>query len=132
MSSRSGYEIQLDQLLEACFEELQKMPDREILAGEAVGEVRARAEARLERATQEAGRRRLIAARAQVALSRAPSAVARAAVSLLEARDYIARVIQNTQYTLAARQLEEMPEPEVLRLYEQLRELEDRNSSPEQ
>jgi hypothetical protein len=107
------------------------MPDREVLAGEAAAEVRSRTEARLARATQEAGRRRLIAARAGVALERAPSA-GRVAVSLLEARAYIARIIQNTNYTLAARQLEEMPESEVLRLYEQLRELEDQNSSPEQ
>ena len=132
MSSKSRYEIQLDQLLEACFEELRQMPDGEVLAGETPVEVRARGEARLARATEEAGRRRLIAARAQVALPRAQSAVVRAAVSLLEARAYIARIIQDTNYTLAARQLEEMPESEVLRLYEQLRELEDQNSSPGQ
>jgi hypothetical protein len=132
MSFKSRYEIQLDQLLEACFEELRQMPDREVLAGETPVEVRTRAEVRLARATQEAGRRRLIAARAQVARPREQSAVVRAAVSLLEARAYIARIIQDTNYTLAARQLEEMPESEVLRLYEQLRELEDQNSSPEQ
>jgi hypothetical protein len=132
MNFKSRYEIQIDQLLEACFEELRQMPDGAVLAGEAAGEVRTRAEARLARATQEAGRRRLIAARAQVALPRAPSIVVRAAVSLLEARAYIARVIQDSNYTLAARQLEEMPESEVLRLYEQLRDLEDQKSSPEQ
>jgi len=132
MSFKSRHEIQLDQLLEACFEELRQMPDREVLAGETPVEVRARADARLARATQEAGRRRLIAARAEVARPRAPSAVARVAVSLVEARAYIARIIQDTHYTLAARQLEEMPESEVLRLYEQLRELEDQNSSPGQ
>lgn len=132
MNSKSRYEIQLDQVFEACFEELRQMPDREVLAGEAAGDVRARAEARLARATQEAGRRRLIAARAEVARPRAQSAVVRATVSLLEARAYIARIIQDTNYTLAARQLEEMPESEVLRLYEQLLELEEQNSSPEQ
>ena len=130
MSSKSRYEIQLDQLLEACFEELRQMPDREVLAGETPVAVRVRAEARLARATQEAGRRRLIAARAEVAGPRAPSTIARVAVSLVEARAYITRIIQDTNYTLAARQLEEMPESEVLRLYEQLRELEDQNSSP--
>ena len=132
MSFKSRHEIQLDQLLEACFEELRQMPDREVLAGETPVEVRARAESRLARATQEAGRRRLMAARAEIARPRAPSAVVRVAVSLVEARAYIARIIQDTHYTLAARQLEEMPEPEVLRLYEQLRELEDQNSSPGQ
>jgi ElaB/YqjD/DUF883 family membrane-anchored ribosome-binding protein len=121
MSNKSRYEIQLDQLLDAFFEELQKMPEREVLAGESAGEVRARAEARLARATQEAGRRRMVAARAEVARNTTRPSIA---VSISEARAYIARMIQDTNYTLAARQLEEMPDEEVLRLYDQLRELE--------
>jgi hypothetical protein len=122
MSNRSPYEIQLEQILDACFDELRQMPDAEVLAGESVAAVRARSEARLARATQEAGRRRLVAARAQTA--RTQTTTAPIGVSLMEARAYIARIIQNNHYTLAARQLEEMPEAEVLRLYEQLRELE--------
>ena len=122
MSTKSRYEIQLDQLLDAWFDELQKMPAAEVLAGESTDAVRARAESRLARATQEAGRRRLVAARAQAAVDRARSPIA---VSIEEARAYIARIIQNTDYTLAARQLEDMPEEEILRLYEQLRELEE-------
>jgi hypothetical protein len=122
MNTRSQYEIQLDQLLDAWFEELQQMPAQEVLAGEAPADIRARADARLARATQEAGRRRLVAARANAVRDRAPSPMA---VSLEEARAYIARIILNTDYTLAARQLEEMPEEEILRLYGQLRELED-------
>jgi len=121
MSTKSRYEIQLEQLLDAWFEELQRMPADEVLAGESPTAVRARADARLARATQEAGRRRLIAARANAALDRARKPLA---VSIEEARAYIARIILNTDYTLAARQLEEMPEEEILRLYEQLRELE--------
>lgn len=131
MSGKSPYEIKLDQLLDACFEELRQMPDREVLAGEPAADVKARAEARLARATQEAGRRRLVAAQAQAARERTQTTKAPVVVSLLEARAYIARIIQNTNYTLAARQLEEMPEAEVLRLYEQLRELEEQNSPSE-
>jgi len=122
MNTRSRYEIQLDQLLDAWFEELGKMPAPEVLAGESTAAVRARADARLARATQEAGRRRLVAARAQAAVDRARTPIA---VSIAEARAYIARIILNADYTLAARQLEEMPEEEIIRLYEQLRELED-------
>jgi hypothetical protein len=122
MSTRSRYEIQLDQLLDVWFDELQRMPAQEVLAGESPADVRARAESRLARATQEAGRRRLVAARAAAALDRARTPMA---VSLAEARAYIARIIQDTNYTLAARQLDEMPEEEILRLYEQLRELEE-------
>ncbi|MES1264290.1 MAG: hypothetical protein ABUU24_01410 [Variovorax sp.] len=122
MNTRSRYEIQLDQLLDAWFEELKKMPAPEVLAGESPAAVRARADARLARATQEAGRRRLVAARAQASVDRARTPIA---VSIAEARAYIARIILNADYTLAARQLEEMPEEEIIRLYEQLRELED-------
>jgi len=125
MSARSRYEIQLDQLLDAWFEELRQMPDREVLADESAADVRARADARLARATLEAGRRRMIAARTEAAAHRARTGFAAAVVSISEARAYIARIIQDTNYTLAARQLEEMPEAEVLRLYEQLRDLED-------
>jgi hypothetical protein len=122
MSTRSQYEIQLDQLLDAWFDELRQMPAREVLAGESAADVRARADSRLARATQEAGRRRLVAARANAARDHARSPIV---VSIEEARAYIARIILDTDYTLAARQLEEMPEEEILRLYEQLRELED-------
>ena len=121
MSIKTSHETQLDQLLDAWFEELRKMPAQEVLAGESPAAVRARAETRLARATQEAGRRRLAAARANAALDRARTPIA---VSIDEARAYIARIIRDTNYTLAARQLEEMPEEEVLRLYDQLRELE--------
>ncbi|HKU90510.1 MAG TPA: hypothetical protein VJP84_12005 [Steroidobacteraceae bacterium] len=115
-------EDRVSKLLDNFFDELQAMPDRDVLAGESPQAVRARAADRLARATQEAGRRRLAAARIQaVHVNRAPVKP----VSVQEARDYIARVIEDRHYTLAARQLEEMPESEILRLYEQLRELED-------
>jgi hypothetical protein len=129
MNEKSSDEEKLHQLLESFVEELQRMPDVEVLAGESAADIRARATARLARATEEAGRRRLAAARTQVVVplrARKP-----ATVSVQEARSYIARVIQDRQYTLAARQLEEMPESEILRLYEQLRELDDQDSPPD-
>ena len=123
MSGKS-HEEKLGQLLESFFEELQAMPDEEVLAGELPEVVRARGKDRLARAIQEAGRRRMAAARIQaVHVNKAPVKP----VSVQEARDYIARVAQDRQYTLAARQLEEMPEADILRLYEQLRELEEQN-----
>jgi hypothetical protein len=115
-------EDRVSKLLDSFFEELQAMPDKDVLAGESPQAVRARAADRLARATQEAGRRRMSAARIQaVYVNKAPAKP----VSLQDARDYIARVIEDRNYTLAARQLEEMPESEILRLYEQLRELDD-------
>lgn len=104
------------------------MPDADLLAGESAADIRARATARLARATEDAGRRRLAAARSNVIPLRAGKP---RTISVPEARNYIARVAQDGNYTLAARQLEEMPDSEILRLYEQLRELEDQNSSPD-
>ena len=119
--NEKSHEEKLGRLLESFFEELQAMPDKDVLAGEAPEVVRARGMDRLARATQEAGRRRMAAARIQaVHVNKAPVKPA----SVQEARDYIARVAQDRQYTLAARQLEDMPDADVLRLYEQLRELE--------
>ena len=115
-------EDRVSKLLDSFFEELQAMPDKDVLAGESPQAVRARAAERLARATQEAGRRRMAAARIQaVHVNEAPVKP----VSVQEAREYIARVIEDRNYTLAARQLEEMPEAEILRLYAQLRELDD-------
>lgn len=128
MNEKSADEEKLRQLLETFVEELQGMPDVEVLAGESLVDIRARAAARLARATEEAGRRRLAAARSNVIPLRAAKP---RTVSVPEARDYIARVAQDKNYTLAARQLEEMPDSEILRLYEQLLELEEQNASPD-
>ena len=117
----------LAKLLGSFVDELQRTPDAEVLAGESPEAIRARAAARLARATQEAGRRRMAAARIQAVHVRRESAKP---LSVQEARAYIARVAQDGNYTLAARQLEEMPESEILRLYAQLRELEDEDSPP--
>ncbi len=127
MSEKSPDEQRIAKLLDGFIEQLQAMPDPEVLAGESPEAVRARAAARLARATQEAGRRRMAAARIQaVHVGKGPAK----AVSVAEARSYIARVAQDGNYTLAARQLEEMPESEILRLYEQLQELEDEDAPP--
>lgn len=121
------HEEKLSQLLDNFFAELQAMPDKDVLAGESPEAVRARATDRLARATQEAGRRRMAAARIQaVHVNKAPAKT----VSVQQARDYIARVVQDRNYTLAARQLEEMPDAEILRLYEQLRELDQEPDDP--
>lgn len=98
------------------------MPDKDVLAGEPPEAVRARGQDRLARATQEAARRRMAAARIRAVHVNASRAKP---VSVQEARDYLARAAQDRNYTLAARQLEEMPEADILRLYEQLRELEE-------
>jgi hypothetical protein len=120
--TEKGEEDPVSKLLDAFFDELQAMPDPDVLAGESPQAVKARAAQRLARASQEAGRRRMAAARIQaVHVNREPVKP----VSAQQAREYLARVIRDSNYTLAARQLEEMTEAQILRLYQQLRELED-------
>jgi hypothetical protein len=130
MSPKPSYEEKLNQLLDACFEELQAMPDKEVMQGERVEDVRSRAASRIERARLEAGRRRMAAARTKAASThRGELESLREGVSPAEARAYIRRAANDARYTLAARKLEEMSDEEMLQLYEQIRELDAGESS---
>lgn len=105
-------------------EELVSMPDEVVLEGTDIKQLRARRTRILEAARKEAGRRRMAAARAQLASREQPEAP-EFDVDPAEARRYIAKVTNDPHYTLAARQLgEEMSDDEAVRLYRQLRILE--------
>lgn len=121
MNAKSSQE-QLNQLFEAFFQELQDMPDQEVLTAEPVSAIRNRALTRIERAAGEAGRRRMAAAR--TAAASVVSSTIRREVSVHDALTYIKRVVNDPHYTLAARKLDEMSEEEVFLLYEQIRALE--------
>ncbi|MGT2434052.1 hypothetical protein ACU4HD_44640 (plasmid) [Cupriavidus basilensis] len=82
----------------------------------------------LKKAKAEAGRRRLAAARERAAASRARGARdIQGQVSAESARAYLSKVANDPRYTMAARNLGEMSDDDVLRLYDQLRRLEDKN-----
>lgn len=123
----TSYLEQLDRLLDACFAELEKMPDADVLAGESVQSVKERAMKRLERARFAAGRLRLAAAK-EKQKTVTPLRAISTAVSPGDARRYITRVAQDREHTLAARDLAEMSDEDVLRLYQQIRELEAEDS----
>lgn len=122
--SERRYADQLDQLFNRVLEELQATPDEEILAGETVDAVKQRALGRLARARSAAGAQRLAAARAGLSARtvgrKAPD------VSIDVARAYVLRASHDSRYTLAARQLNEMSEEDILSLYAQLLELEEK------
>lgn len=124
MSPKMTYTEQLNRLFDACLQELEEMPDKEVLGNETAEAVRDRGLKRLERAAAEAGRRRLATARQEwkVRIAARPQPAAR--VGAAEARAYIVRAARDTRHTLAARNLEEMSDEDVLRLYDQIRELE--------
>lgn len=107
--------------------ELINMPDEQVLEGKDVAELQASAQALLKSARAEAGQRRLAAAKSGVAALRSKPATSVPVlnVSVAEARQFIAQAQNDSRYTLAARKLGEMPDEEVLRLYLQMKRLED-------
>jgi len=129
MSRKNTYTEQLDQLLDACLQELLGMPAEQVLAGENAEVVKARAVDRLNRAAAEAGRRRLAAARARVQARASTARPAGLRISATDARAYIHRAAQGRQHTLAARNLDEMSDEDVLRIYSQMIELEGERSA---
>jgi hypothetical protein len=129
MSAKTSYSEQLDRIFEVFFQELHEMPDKEVLAGEEPKVVSDRARALLERASVEAGRRRLVAARAEYAASRkAAPRGPQPQVTVVQARAHIAKIASSREgvYTLAARKLDEMSDEDLLRLYRQIIELEEK------
>lgn len=114
--------------VDALTQELINMPDEQVLEGKDVAELQADAQALLKTARAEAGRRRLAAARSGIAaLKNKPAATDSPVldVSAADARRFIAQAQNDTRYTLAARKLGEMSDEEVLRLYAQMKRLED-------
>lgn len=113
--------------VDALTEELIAMPDEQLLEGCDANAIQSDALAVLKAARAEAGRRRLAAAKAGVASLRSKAAEPAAPhpeVSVDEARRFLAQAQNDSRYTLAARKLGEMPDEEVLRLYRQLKQLE--------
>jgi hypothetical protein len=119
-----------DQFFDALTNELIAMPDEQVLDGANAMAIQARGLERLKNAKAEAGRRRLAAAnvRAEAARSqKVPGFVVQ--VPIEDARKYLANAANDTRYTLAARNLNEMSDEDVLRLYAQLKHLESQSDS---
>ncbi len=114
-----------DQFLDALTDELIAMPDEQVLDGVDAKSIQAVGLERLNNAKAEVGRRRLAAGKARAATARsqkAPGFIVH--VSMEEARRYLASAANDTRYTLAARNLNEMSDEDVLRLYAQMKRLE--------
>lgn len=114
--------------VDALTQELINMADEQVLEGKDVAKLQASAQALLKSARAEAGLRRLAAAKSGVAALRNRSATTSGHllnVSVANARSFIAQAQNDSRYTLAARKLVEMSDEEVLRLYAQMKRLED-------
>jgi hypothetical protein len=115
---------QLDALINAYLDDLENTPDAELLSDQEIVELQSLKFDQFRKgATMEAGRRRL--ARAKLALAPDLQTVkSLAPINLAEARRYVTQAANDARITLAARDLSEMPDEEVERLYRQLKELE--------
>lgn len=114
-----------DQLLDALTDELIAMPDEQVIEGADAKAIQAAGLARLNKAKAEAGRRRLAAAKARGMAARSHSSAGPTVqVSAEDARRYIASAANDARYTMAARNLNEMADEDILRLYAQLKRLE--------
>ncbi len=120
--------------VDALTDELLAMPDEQLLEGVNVSDVDARAQACLQAAKAEAGKRRLAVAKVGVAANKAehsstaPSGVL---IPVQDARRFIAAVKNDSRYTLAARNLVEMSDDEILRLYCQMMQLREKTDGPD-
>ena len=114
--------------LESYMHELMSMPDEEILEGENVDAINQRAADRVSAANRDAGRKRLAAAAKARMHRRDNLSASYSLASIAEMKAYIleAAATNDGTFTLAARELNEMSEADTRRLYEQLKQLEDR------
>jgi hypothetical protein len=119
---------ELDALIDAYLEDLQEVPEADLLGDPNQVEMqRANFDKLVKSATAEAGKRRLaLAKRALAAKSGNPMPLE--PIDLAEARRYIAEAANDARITLAARDLVEMPDEEVERIYRQLKELDSARS----
>lgn len=115
---------QLDALIDAYLKDLLELPDEAFVsdAGHAAAQSSVFREL-VKNSAAEAGQRRLARAKRELA-NRAHVAEAHHPVDVAEARRYLAEAANDNRITLAARELREVPDDEICRLYLQLKQLE--------
>lgn len=112
-----------DSFLRSLVAEVIETPDDEVLAGTDRDELIAFGEGILDRATADAGRRRLAVAKARMAVVPTVSVIPSDMPPVTEVRIRLAALSASGQLTLAARELDDMPDEEILRLYAQALQL---------
>jgi hypothetical protein len=126
-SSKFNHSNPYENFMEALLEELIATPDEQILEGKDPKQVLSWGQEVLHAAQAEAGRRRVEAAKRGLEKAKQLHESTQQLVedvSAADARAYLARVSNDSRYTMAARTLGELSTEEVLRLYKQMRSLE--------
>ena len=108
----------LSVLLDALLAELMGMTDEQVLDTEGPSAVQARGLSMLSTAKQESAKRRLAAAKAGLAVARAaPRSLQAGRPSAAEAKAFLREAANSGQYTMAARQLNELSDEAALALF---------------
>lgn len=124
MNTKSGKPDPFDTLVDSYIQELIAMPDADVLNGADALTSQSEGLALLGKAKAEAGRRRLAAARAkQAAQKKSCERAVVEQVTAQEARSFLKQAANDGDFTLAARDLIDLSDQEVLHLYEQFRML---------
>ena len=113
--------------LDVYLEELLGAPDTEILEGLEPAAEKAAGLKLFEAAKAEAGRRRLARAREAIAKSLSRDFASEVSISPTEARAFVRAAMNDPRFTVAARQLDELSDEDVLRVYAQIKELQSSN-----
>lgn len=124
---QSGKKDEWSALLKSQQQELLNMSATELLEGEDIGALHREKLSILEAARAEAGRRRLAAAKTGVALKAAAQETKAEVVDIQKAKAFVQAAMNDPRFTMAARKLDEMADEDVLRMYQQLQQLQSDN-----
>jgi hypothetical protein len=119
ITPKNDFETFIDTLVD----ELIEISDEQVLEGLSPDAVHAEGLRLLNAARAEVGRERLAAAKAGYAASKTRPTLAAELVSVEEARRFLAEARNDKRFTLAARNLGELSDDEVLDLYRKLKAL---------
>ncbi|EIN00444.1 hypothetical protein WQE_15476 [Paraburkholderia hospita] len=120
-----------DHLVDTLERELLDMPDEDILEGRDGSAAKANGLRLLKAAKAAAGKQRLAAAKEAIAGTRGGVSSVQPDVNLNDIKAYIQQASNDGRYTLAARNLDEMTESDLRRIYAQLKRLETSRDSSE-
>lgn len=132
MNSTNEKKGPFDALLDSYFEELMAMSEADVLDGDKPDELKASGMQLLNASKLAAAKRRLAAAKAQLADdSNTKQLHDTSEVSIAVVRDYLRRASNDPQFTLAARGLDEMSDEDAIHLYQQMKRLQAAQNGPE-
>lgn len=120
---RKFFQTQLEELLDMSDEEILEGSDPEVLKLEGMAMIAA--------AKAKIGGRRMAAAKAAMALKKASPSPTIGTINIDEARAYLQAAANDSRITIAARSLGEMSDADIVRMYNQLKKLQQDTSGSE-